>query len=187
MNNATHSRESQRARGFTLLEVVFVLGMIAMIVAWVTLTTASVDAEKQLRESSGDIVLMIKRARSIAVMQQRPYQVTISEDSVSMAPQFFRADAGKIEVFDEDVERENFENITASESTDPDVKYEIRRWRSDFWQEMDKDHKVVLTLDPAGLVEPIAIRCSVGKSWLLQELHPLTGGVRDEEMSIEEG
>jgi len=41
-------------------------------------------------------------------------------------------------------------------------------------------------MDPQGLVEPISIRCTSGKSWILHELNPLTGGVRDEEMNIED-
>ena len=75
--------------------------------------------------------------------------------------------------------------ITATEGTDPDVVYEIKRWRSDDWILIKEDEKVVLALDPIGLVEPISIRCSIGKSWLIHELHPLTAGIRDEEMNIE--
>lgn len=176
--------------GFTLLEVVFVLGMIAMMTVWLTLSVTSVDTEQQLREGAGGIESMVKRARTIAVMQQRPYQVTISEGAISLAPQYMRS-GGEIEEFDEyeDEEsvREDFEDIIASEETDLDLSYEIRRWRSDLWLKIEGDEKVVLTLDPMGLVEPISVRCRVGKSWLIQELHPLTGGVRDEEMSVEEG
>jgi type II secretion system protein H len=193
MNNSLrHTRDldrrtMQQTQGFTLLEIVFVLGIIAIIVSWVTLTVTTVETEHKLRRAAGNIESLTKRGRSIAVMQQRPYQVKISLDAVSMAPQYMRADIE--DAYDEDDEgtsRGNFENITASEDTDPEVTYEIRRWRSDHWQEIDKDHQVVLTLDPTGLVEPISLRCSVGKSWLIQELHPLTGGVRDEEMSIED-
>jgi prepilin-type N-terminal cleavage/methylation domain-containing protein len=193
MNNSlrhtrdTNRRTMQQAQGFTLLEIVFVLGMIAIIVAWVTLTVTTVETEHQLRKAAGNIETLVKRGRSIAVMQQRPYQVTVSLGSVSMAPQYMRSDFVEIDDDDEEgASREDFENITANENTDPDVTYEIRRWRSDIWQEIDKNHQVVLTLDPMGLVEPISVRCTVGKSWILQELHPLTGGVRDEEMSIED-
>jgi len=194
MNNSLrHTRDldrrtKQQAQGFTLLEIVFVLGIIAIIVSWVTLTVTTVETEHQLRRAAGSIESLVKRGRSIAVMQQRPYQVTITLDSVSMAPQYMRTDIEDDDYDDEDegASRGDFENITAIENIDPEVTYEIRRWRSDLWQEIDKDHQVELTLDPTGLVEPISVRCSVGKSWIIQELHPLTGGVRDEEMSIED-
>ena len=191
MKNPTPYNPRARTPGFTLLEVVFVLGMIAMMTVWLTLSVTSVDTERQLREGAGGIESMVKRARTIAVMQQRPYQVTISEDSISLAPQYMRS-GDAVEEFDEYEDegvgvREDFEDIIASEETDLDLSYEIRRWRSDLWLKIEGDEKVVLTLDPMGLVEPISVRCRVGKSWLIQELHPLTGGVRDEEMSVEEG
>ena len=51
---------------------------------------------------------------------------------------------------------------------------------------IENDQKAVVVLEPTGLVEPISIRCTFGNSWILQELHPLTAGVRDEQMSIED-
>ncbi len=187
MNNPYCHQTSNQPRGFTLLEIVFVLGMIAMLAVWLTVSVTTVDTEQQLREAIGSIEVLTKRGRSIAVMQQRPYQITISESSISMAPQYTRGEA--MEVFgDEEDEgmREDFEDIIVSESTDAEVKYEIRRWRSDIWKVIEGDEKVRLTVNPIGLVEPISIRCSMGKSWIIQELHPLTGGVRDEEMSVGE-
>lgn len=185
MNKICHHREPNVVRGFTLLEMVFVLGMIGIIVSWVTLTVGSVDAERKLREASGGIESLVRRARSIAVMQQRPYTVTISAHAVSMEPQYVQND---IEQFDDDDDTAptDFKVLTATEEMDPDVKYEIRRWGSDLWVEIEGENKVQLVLDPTGLVEPISIRCSIGKSWMIQELHPLTGGVRYEEMSVQE-
>ena len=181
-----HKSVSQ-PEGFTLLEIVFVLGMIAMLAVWLTVSVTTVDTEQQLREAIGSIEALTKRGRSIAVMQQRPYQITISESSISMAPQYTRGEAMEVYGDEEDEgTREDFEDVIVSESTDAEVKYEIRRWRSDVWQVIEGDEKVRLTVDPIGLVEPISIRCSKGKSWIIQELHPLTGGVRDEEMSVGE-
>jgi len=180
-----HSRGKQSG-GFTLLEMVFVLGMIAVLVTWLTLSVTTVETEDQLRRATSDIEVMAKRARSIAVRQQRPYQLTISDGSISFKPLHSLNDEEQFnDDFDDEVAREDFEDIIASEKTDEAVKYEIKRWMSDEWLEISEDREVVLTLDPVGLVEPISIRCSVGKSWIMQELNPLTAGVRDEEMSIE--
>ncbi|MBT7960043.1 MAG: hypothetical protein HN759_12010, partial [Akkermansiaceae bacterium] len=87
--------------------------------------------------------------------------------------------------YDEVVVRKKFEDITDIEETDNDVIYEVKRWGSDTWQLIERDKKVVLTIEPTGLVEPISIRCSMGNSWIIQELHPLTAGVRNEEMNID--
>lgn len=183
-----HSGRGQ-ASGFTLLEMVFVLGMLAILVTWITLTVATVETEERLRDASGSIESLARRARNIAVRQQRAYQLTISAGSISIAPQYMLT--GEVDEYEEDrgeelASREDHENITASESMDAEVTYEIRRWRSEEWILIEGDEKVVITLDPVGLVEPISIRCSVGKSWLIQELHPLTASVRNEEMSVED-
>lgn len=166
--------------------MVFVLGMVAVLVTWLTLSIGTVKTEDRLRRATSDIEAMTKRARSIAVRQQRAYKITISEGSISMAPLHSRSDeVDDLSDEDDDVGREDFEDITATEETDQEVQYEIKRWNSDEWLVIEEDREAVLILEPAGLVEPVSIRCTVGKSWLLQELHPLTGGVRDEEMNIE--
>lgn len=176
----------QRAKsknGFTLLEIVFVLGMIAVLVTWITLTVSTVETETRLREAAGDIGVLAKRARNIAVRQQRPYALTIAQNGISIAPQYTSLEDEEIQEEEEGEKR--FEDITATEKLDSEVKYEIRRWRSDEWLPIEGKKKVVIVIEPEGLVEPISIRCSFGKSWLMQELHPLTANVRDEEMSVE--
>ena len=183
-NSKGSLRPVRSAGGFTLLEVVIVLGMIAILVTWLTLTTGTVETEEQLRRATGEISGLTKRARSIAVQQQRPYKVTISKDSIAIAP--LNNQSGN-EVFeDADGNRiPGFKDVIDSEETESGVTYEVLRWGSDVWLTIEDDKEVVLRLEPTGLVEPISIRCTVGKSWLIQEFHPLTAGVRDEEMSIE--
>ena len=186
-NNFRHSfsKNKRVASGFTLLEIVFVLGMIAIIVGWVTMSVSTVNTEKKLLEAADGIESLIRRGRSVAVLQQRPYQVTITSSAISLAPQYAR---DELESYDDDEwdTRETFESVSASEALDQEVTYEIRRWRSDSWLEIEGDEKVVLTLDSAGMVEPISIRCGMGKSWISHTLSPLTGAVRDEEMSVQE-
>ncbi len=183
MNSFGPRLRAQQAGGFTLLEVVIVLGMITILVTWLTVSIGTVETEERLRRATADITVMTKRARSIAVQQQRPYVLTISEGSIKIAPLYNISEDDKIPVDEE--EPEQFQDIIDSEETDAEVRYEIRRWRSDIWQAIEDNKEVVLRLDPVGLVEPISIRCSVGKSWLIQDLHPLTAGVRDEQMNIE--
>jgi len=179
----------KRAGGFSLLEIVFVLAMVAMLITWFTLSVSTVETEQKLKEASAGIESLAKRGRNIAVKQQRAYQLTISEGGIVMAPQYQQHSGHNgftEEEQNEDVAAaQRFDDITATEATDPEVAYEIKRWRSDDWELIKADKKVVLTLDPIGLVEPISIRCSIGKSWLIHELHPLTAGIRDEEMNIE--
>lgn len=178
---------NNRPGGFTLLEVVFVLAMIAILVTWLTVSLSTVETEQKLREASGRVELLAKRGLNIAVQQQRPYLLTIGAQSASLAPRYSSGDKEEddLDFGDGDGDTKlNLEDIVASETMDGDISYEIKRWRSDDWELLEGDKKMVLVLNPVGLVEPISIRCSIGDSWLQHELHPLTGGVRDEEMSI---
>ena len=183
-----HAKNRQVA-GFTLLEIVFVLSMIAILVTWLTVSLSTVESEQKLREAAGRIELLAKRGLSIAVMQQRPYQLTITASSVSIAPRFALGPDESVYIENEQDgaggESGSFDDITASEAIDADVSYEIKRWQSDDWVALEGDKRIVITLNPIGLIEPFMIRCSMGESWIMHELHPLTAGVRDEEMSIE--
>lgn len=174
-----------RGGGFTLLEIVFVLAMIAVLVTWLTVSLATVETEQKLREAMGPIELMAKRGLNVAVMQQRPYQLTIGARSVSIAPRYgVKEDEPGYADDENQLVQSGFGDVVASEATDTDVSYEIKRWRSDNWELLEKDKQVELALSPVGLVEPISIRCSLGRSWIKHELHPLTAGMRDEELYI---
>ena len=183
-----HTKNRQVA-GFTLLAIVFVLSMIAILVTWLTVSLSTVESEQKLREAASRIELLAKRGLSIAVMQQRPYQLTITASSVSIAPRYALGPDEAVYMENEQDEAggesESFDDITASEAIDADVSYEIKRWQSDDWVALEGDKRIVITLNPIGLIEPFMIRCSMGESWIMHELHPLTAGVRDEEMSIE--
>ena len=189
MQLAQRHTKNRQVAGFTLLEIVFVLSMIAILVTWLTVSLSTVESEQKLREAAGRIELLAKRGLSIAVMQQRPYQLTINASSVSIAPRFALGpdESGYIENEQDGAggESGSFDDITASEAIDADVSYEIKRWQSDDWVALEGDKRIVITLNPMGLIEPFMIRCSMGESWIMHELHPLTAGVRDEEMSIE--
>ncbi|MDG1357626.1 MAG: hypothetical protein P8P36_05480 [Akkermansiaceae bacterium] len=172
-----------------MLEIVFVLSMVAILVTWMTVSITTVESEQKLREAAGRIELLAKRGLNIAVIQQRPYELTIKEKTVSLKPKYatISDDFESIEVsgLGDDENNRSFDDITASEAMTADVSYEIKRWRSDEWQTLEKNQQMVISLSPLGLIEPISIRCSIGKSWIIHELHPLTAGIRDEEMSIE--
>ena len=185
MNSRCSHTNLSLQKGFSLLEIVVVLGILAVIVTWVTVSVANVDTERQLREAAAKIVSKIGQARSVAVRQQRPYTITITAESVTLAPEFSSEEE---EDFDDEGDEFSIdqEDITSASENDADLTYEVLRWQSDDWKLMEGKESVIITVEPSGLVEPISIRCTKGKSWLIQELHPLTGRVRDEQMSIEE-
>ncbi|MGJ8678326.1 MAG: pilus assembly FimT family protein [Akkermansiaceae bacterium] len=187
MNLRSHSPRSKHSSGFSLLEIVFVLGLVAVIVTWITVSVGTVETEEKLRRASGEIVSVVVQARNIAVRQQRPYEVSISKENVSLSPQYEidQETSGRDEDEVTNSDLVVHEDVKSSSKQDGDVTYEILRWRADDWISLEKDKKVFLVIEPSGLVEPISIRCTIGQSWIIQELHPLTGGVRDEQTSIQ--
>ena len=182
MNIVRGHRSNKHSSGFSLLEIVFVLGLIAVLVTWITVSVSTVETEDKLRAASGEIIAMAAQARNIAVRQQRVYEVVLTEEKVSLAPKY-----PKFEEYEQEEGEQPLahKDITSSRDNDDEVTYEILRWRSDDWIELEKDKEVTVSLDPSGLVEPISIRCTIDKSWIMQELHPLTAHVRYEETNIE--
>lgn len=180
---------ASQAGGFSLLEMVFVLGMVAILTTWITVSVTTVEVEQQLRESSGQIVSMATRARNVAVRQQRPYDIIVTKDKVSFAPKYPSLEDKEGDYDERDDENSTsraiaHEDITDSKDNDEAVTFEIQRWGSDEWILLEDDKEASFSIDPSGLVEPIGIRCTVRDSWLIQRLHPLTASVRDEEMTI---
>jgi len=194
MNNGLKQKQTLMVSdGFSLLEMVFVLIMITVMVAWGVMSVSTVDTEEQLRSASGQIESLAKRGRNIAVKEQRPYLLLIGPQSVSIEPAMGSVATAAININQNDIAYSNQQDTvgrdlgsqsSASVKMDHDVTYSIKRWRSDDWEVIEGEKRVVIRLDPNGLVEPVSIRCSIGDSWLMQQLHPLTAGVRDEEMSI---
>lgn len=175
-----------QARGFSLLEIVFVLGLVAILTTWITVSVTTVEAEQQLRRASGEIVSMATRARNVAVRQQRPYKIVVNKEKVSLSPLYLTVDDDNDDRDEEESQPTTIahEDVMASKNNDEAVTFEIQRWASDEWILLEKDKEVSFVIDPSGLVEPIGIRCTIGDSWLIQRLHPLTASVRDEEMTI---
>jgi type II secretion system protein H len=169
------------AAGFTLLEIVVVLVLIAVLAgSAITVMITSAD-ERALRNSSGEIEALAKRARTVAALQQRPYALEFFDNRVRLMP--------LAEAIIEPAEREKAEamlemagsesgSIHAEWSSKGDLKMQVRRWASDTWIPIDSKSRQVWRFDPEGFCEPVGVRLETEKSWMEMEFHPLTGGIR---------
>src|SRR6478752_6594950 len=80
------AKTNKSPRGFSLLEIVIVLAIIAVILgSAVGLMVFSSD-ERVLRNTSGEIELLAKRARTIAILHQTPYALEFREGIVRLLP-----------------------------------------------------------------------------------------------------
>ncbi|RYD37154.1 MAG: prepilin-type N-terminal cleavage/methylation domain-containing protein [Verrucomicrobiaceae bacterium] len=174
-------------RGFTLIEIVLVLGLAALIAGGaVTYMVFSAD-ERVLRNTSGEIELMAKRARTLAMLQQTSYALEFRKEGVRLLP---LAEAGGIErrtglgneIGGREVEEADPDKITPVRDEFPlpdDMEVSILRWNTTAWIPLVRDVVQIWRFDPDGLCEPVSVRYVIEKGVAESTFHPLTATVSD--------
>lgn len=141
--------------------------------------------ERVLRDASGEVELMAKRARTISILHQTPYALEFRPGLVRIVP---FAQAG---MSDKDLSRgkgaaSGGDNATGAENREyvlgAGVDILVRRWNSEKWLATPKNTVHVWRFDPDGLCEPISVRFTLGKSWAEDTYHPLTATIRDSQL-----
>jgi prepilin-type N-terminal cleavage/methylation domain-containing protein len=179
-------RTTKQPRGFTLLEIVMVLGIAAMVMGGsVGLMIYSSD-ERTLRDASTQIEMLAKRARTISILQQTPYALEFRTGIVRLLP-LARAGAdektaaAERRMMDDDDEARALEDDRQVVLA-PGMDISIRRWNSDKWFPTGKNTVHVWRFDPDGLCEPVSIRLNLDKSWSEDAYHPLTATIRESQL-----
>lgn len=173
-------RTNNRPRGFTLLEIVIVLAIAAMVMGGAAGFMVYSSDERVLRDVSGQIELLAKRARTTSILQQTPYALEFRLGIVRMLPLARAGIIGK--------ERPGLGDLAESVDDDQqvalkgDMQLSILRWNSEKWLGTGKNSIHVWRFDPDGLCEPISIRLSLDKSWMEDSYHPLTATIRDSQL-----
>ncbi len=184
-------------RGFTLLELVIVMMVVALLGAGAIGYMILSSDERSLNNASAEVEVLAKRARTIAALQQRPYALEFFENRISLMPlaeaMVDPGDREDILAAQEDAAAERaaasedgmppaasgFESVHAGWELDPEMRLLVRRWASDEWLAISGGNRQVWRFDPEGFCEPIAVRIQIGESWKESEFHPLTGSIRD--------
>jgi type II secretion system protein H len=179
------ARTTRQANGFTLIEIVVVLAIAAVIMGGAVGMMIYSSDERTLRDASGEIELLAKRARTTAILQQTPYALEFREGIVRLMP---LAQAGRVEkktagghrIGGEPVEDEGGERWELP--LENGMQVSIRRWNSAELLPAVKDAVHVWRFDPDGLCEPISVRLTLEKSWSEDTYHPLTATIRDSQL-----
>jgi prepilin-type N-terminal cleavage/methylation domain-containing protein len=174
-------KKTERLQGFTLIEIVMVLAIAAIIMGGAVGMMVFSSDEHALRNASGEIELLAKRARTIAILHQTPYALEFREGVVRLLP---LAQAGRIERRTAGGHRVGGEPVgQAGEhqqyALEGGMTVSIRRWDSDVWLGTNKNSIHVWRFDPTGLCEPISVRLNLSKAWSEDSYHPLTATIRE--------
>lgn len=183
------ARTTDRTRGgFSLLEIVMVLAIAAMVMGGAVGLMVYHSSESELRRVSSEIEVFAKQARTISMLQQKPYAVQFVPGKVLLLP--LAEITGILESSGSRSPEESSGNPETNAPIHkeivlrPDLEVSVRRWASDSWLVPDERNSQVWRFDPNGLCEPLAIRMVYDGSMMENEFHPLTAAIRETFMEI---
>jgi type II secretion system protein H len=178
------AKTNKRRQGFTLLEIVIVLGVAALIIGGVVGSVVLSSDQRTLSNTVGEIELLAKRARTISILKQTPYALEFREGVVRLMP---LAQAGMPEkrkslIAEEEAGPTDESRVLKLEDS---MTVSILRWNSEKWLTTTKDTIHIWRFDPDGLCEPISLRLTFNQSSAQNTYHPLTATAIESESYLE--
>ena len=173
------ARRVRSGRGFTIIEIVITLSIVALLIALALGSTITLSHTRALEEPISKVQEYAKKARNLAILEQRPYMVEIMPQSVAIfslvsaagntAGTFGAAQAatpkGRVDYFE----------------FDPDVVLTVRRWRA---TEFSPPGRQVWIFERSGLCEPLAVRADSANGFIDVSFNALDAHVEDKASEI---
>ena len=184
------ARISNKRGGFTLIEIVMVLAIATMLLGGAVAFMVFSSDERTLRDFSGQVEVLAKRARTIAILQQTPYAIEFRPGIVRLLP---LAEAGQEEKKTALGQTVGGERVVPSGpngpvhdqiSLDPNMASFVRRWNTEEWLPMSDRIVHVWRFDPDGLCEPLGVRLTIGSNYIEDTYHPLTASIRETALEV---
>jgi prepilin-type N-terminal cleavage/methylation domain-containing protein len=172
-----------RRRGFTLLEMCFVLFIIALLAGLSMPAIESAFVEQGLRNDAHQFALMVRTAMIQSAEQHRAYVMEISSTTMALHP---LGEAAKdaddaTDNADDDsapIDAPVVPDVSITQALDPQNKLLIPDPdKSNSWIDMPQ---VTWTFQPGQLCTATRVRMSRGKAWVEMSFAPLTGSVENE-------
>lgn len=165
--------QRQHPGGFTLLEMVIVLFIMALLMGLAVMRFDSVSGQQEIRRPVSELQRMTQDAVRRAVLYERPQVILFDARGFAMN---YKTDVnGQADAQDPVVWRRRVD-------TPPAMKLMLRRFGSEKFTPAAGQRLVVA---PGGLCEPLTARFELGPSWIEVTLDPLSGGVQEEAMNIQ--
>ncbi len=183
--------QSRSLRGFSLVELIFVLTIAAIVFGSAAYLISSPRTEKKIREAHSGIESLVLRARSMSYSYQQPFAIEIREGEIRLMP----LAQPENELTDDFVGGEGVpSSLKPLDSiswpvvfkVSEDYEISVRRWDSVNFKEVDNNVVERWIHQPNNPCEPLAIQLSSldGEATLSRSYHPLTAKAVDEEMTI---
>ena len=181
-----------RSSGFTLIEIILVLVIAAVLVGGGVGYMVYSSDERVLRDVSGEVELLAKRARTTSMLQQTPYALEFREGVVRLMPLAQAGSDEKLTALGATIGGDRVDEETPGSRSPVHAEYRfpgdmnvvIRRWNSDAWLTTRRNSLHIWRFDPDGLSEPISLRYEINESRLQDTFHPLTASIRETEFEI---
>lgn len=144
--------------------------------------------ERLLRDVSGEVELLAKRARTSSMLQQTPYALEFRDGVVRLMPLAEAGSDEKLTALGRTIGGDRVEDTDSPARRSPvrdeyhfpeNLNVVIRRWNSDAWLTTEKNSLHIWRFDPDGLCEPITLRYELAESWGQDTFHPLTASIRE--------
>ena len=152
--------------GFTLLEVCFVLFIVAVLFAVAAPPTARLFQEEQLRRPVRELQSFAKEARRSAIVENRSYQVLLLNNGYVLRPSDPKEEA---------------EQSRANYQLPRNVTYAVQRSNENGFKGTTDARWIFL---PNGLCEPVSFLFQRGQDWIKFRIDPLSARIEDQESYI---
>jgi prepilin-type N-terminal cleavage/methylation domain-containing protein len=156
---ALHSPAPTR-RGFTLIEVIIVVVMIAVLTAMAAFSFAGFGDDLSVKGPSDELIRLSKTAVRAAAIQGRPFTIAFGESDFALLGW----------------EGKGGNQVALPEGT----KLSIMRWGQKEWQPAEGQSWL---FGANGLCDPIRVRFESGEATLEMAFNPLTGSPTDQLMA----
>lgn len=163
------------SRGFTLLEMVFAMLVLAILVGVGIAGTSYFWKGERVETSARKMQSVMMRAMRLGVAEQKRYAVVLDTTQVRL---IHASDVLLVEDGDGDEEVVSIEQMLLPTG----IEVFVRRWEEEDWRQVELE---VLDFPVSGICEPVAFRLVDGGDVLEFVLHPLTAFPVDETLVVE--
>ncbi len=181
----------QSPAGFSLIELIFVMGITAIIFGAAAYMIATPKIEQEIRETHSGIEGLALQARAMSYSYQQPFVIELREGEARMMPLAKPEDELAEEVEEEVGTPPSLKPLDSMSwprvfKIDPQYELWVRRWNSDNYKLVRNDTVESWIHQPNSPCEPLAIQLITedGTALLSRSFHPLTAKAVDEEMAI---